>query len=263
MRQLDDNPCSDDVIVKVVSGMIDEVSLVNPRRRCDDEHTTIRWCKPSITWKVMTFHVMKGLHHHPFCVMNDDEGFHDFTVANNLWWIPGEMSPIAVARPRVGPLHLYRVFGTSPASLQSLRSRRKLWFPLDLQTDPKGTQKRNKDQQNSKRSVWGHVKVYKSRSICWWVLVTVTSGCHWRNGKFVYVSVCVCVCVVRCHSSCSLSSLVQGDCLVNITSSKVVSRSLPHKSPTVVLILQSSSHWVLNSGIDPAIMCSDSDFWTW
>jgi hypothetical protein len=33
--------------------------------------------------------------------------------------------------------------------------------------------------------------VYKPRPICWWVSVTMTSACQWRNGKCVYVSVCV------------------------------------------------------------------------
>ncbi len=71
------------------------------------------------------------------------------------------------------------------------------------------------------------MQVYRTRSICLWVSVTMTSVCQWHNVKCVYVSVCVCVCV---HSSCSLSSWVQGTCLAHITSIKVLSRSLPRKS---------------------------------
>jgi hypothetical protein len=56
--------------------------------------------------------------------------------------------------------------------------------------------------------------------------VTLTSVCQWHNGKCVYVRVSVCV----CHSSFSLSSWVQGACLDHITSIKVLSRRLPHKS---------------------------------
>jgi hypothetical protein len=33
------------------------------------------------------------------------------------------------------------------------------------------------------------------RSICWWVSVTITSVCQWRNGKCVYDGLGVCVCV--------------------------------------------------------------------
>ncbi len=38
--------------------------------------------------------------------------------------------------------------------------------------------------------------MYKTRSICWWVSVTITSVCQWHNGKCVYVSVSECVCVI-------------------------------------------------------------------
>ena len=52
------------------------------------------------------------------------------------------------------------------------------------------------------------------------------SVCQWHNGKSVFLGQCVCV----CHSSFSLSSWSQGVCLTHITSIKVMSRSLPHKS---------------------------------
>ncbi len=66
----------------------------------------------------------------------------------------------------------------------------------------------------------------------------MTSVCQWS----VCMSRCVCVCVPRCHSSCSVSSWVQGACLFHITSIKVVSIRLPHKSLfTSPTLLQSLS----------------------
>ncbi len=74
--------------------------------------------------------------------------------------------------------------------------------------------------------VWGHVSVQSTI----YMLVGVCD-----NDKFVSVTqwwVCVCLgeCVCVCHSTYSLSSWVQGACLTHITSIKVMSRTLLHKS---------------------------------
>jgi hypothetical protein len=67
--------------------------------------------------------------------------------------------------------------------------------------------------------------VYTSRSICWWLSVTMTSGCQRRHGKCVY-SVCVCVCVIPLLSF----EMSSGSLFIPRHVNQGGVQSLPHKS---------------------------------
>ena len=62
------------------------------------------------------------------------------------------------------------------------------------------------------------------------MIVGVSDNDKCVNDTMTSVCMCRCVCVCVCHCSCSLSNWVQGTCLTHVTSIKVLSRILPHKS---------------------------------